>query len=343
MPNRHLSSSSRRSPRSAPLSCSCHAPAPALRAQAAPASTRLFCLDFAGDPLDRPAVADRRPSPGAPNDPRSTTSARRGRRLEDDRWRPHLASGSDGILQKLVCRRDRDLRIESRHRLCRDGGDPAARQHHPGRRRLQDHRRRPHVDARRPREARAIGRIRVHPENPDIVYVAALGDPYGPNPDRGVFKSTDGGKTWDRVLFRDEKTGAVDLVVDPKIRARLYAGLWEVFRTPHSMSSGGPGSGLFKTTDGGKTWTESDGIPACQSRCGVRSASPYRARIRVASMRSSKPRKGASSCPTMAARRGSSLTTTATFVSAPSTTRACTPTRRRRTPSTSSITVLSIH
>jgi photosystem II stability/assembly factor-like uncharacterized protein len=102
----------------------------------------------------------------------------------------------------------------------------------------------------------AIGRIRVHPTNPDIVYVAALGDPYGPNAERGVFKSTDGGKTWNRILFRDDKTGAVDLVMDPKSPDTMYAGLWEVFRTPHSMSSGGPGSGLFKTTDGGTTWTE---------------------------------------------------------------------------------------
>ena len=105
-------------------------------------------------------------------------------------------------------------------------------------------------------KTRAIGRVRIHPENPDIVYVAALGDPYGSNPDRGVFKSTDGGKTWTRVLFRNDKTGAVDLVFDPKNPDVLYAGLWDVFRTPHSLSSGGPGSGLFKTTDGGKNWTE---------------------------------------------------------------------------------------
>ena len=113
-------------------------------------------------------------------------------------------------------------------------------------------------------KTRAIARVRVHPSNPDIVYVAALGDPYGPTPERGVFKSTDGGKTWERVLFRDEKTGAVDLVFDPKSPDTLYAGLWEVFRTPHSLSSGGPGSGMFKTTDGGKTWTEltkNQGLP----------------------------------------------------------------------------------
>jgi photosystem II stability/assembly factor-like uncharacterized protein len=111
----------------------------------------------------------------------------------------------------------------------------------------------------------SIGRIRVHPTNPDVVYVAALGDPYGPNAERGVFKSTDGGKTWNNVLSRNDKTGAVDLAMDPKNPDTLYAGLWEVFRTPHSLSSGGPGSGLFKTTDGGKTWTEltkNPGLPA---------------------------------------------------------------------------------
>jgi len=105
-------------------------------------------------------------------------------------------------------------------------------------------------------KTRAIGRIRVHPTNPDIVYVAALGDPYASTPDRGVFKSIDGGKTWERVLFRDDKTGAVDLSMDAKSPDVLYAAMWQVFRTPHSLSSGGPGSGLFKSTDGGGTWTE---------------------------------------------------------------------------------------
>jgi len=110
----------------------------------------------------------------------------------------------------------------------------------------------------------AVARIRVHPTNPDIVYVAALGDPYGESPERGVFKSTDGGKTWTKSLFRDEKTGAADLSMDAAHPDVLYAGLWEVSRTPHSLSSGGPGSGLFKTTDGGSTWTEisrNSGLP----------------------------------------------------------------------------------
>jgi photosystem II stability/assembly factor-like uncharacterized protein len=102
----------------------------------------------------------------------------------------------------------------------------------------------------------SISRIRIHPSSPDTVYVAALGDPYAPNAERGVFKSTDGGKNWKRTLFRDDKTGAVDLVMDPKDPNVLYASLWEVNRTPHSLSSGGPGSGLFKSTDGGETWTE---------------------------------------------------------------------------------------
>ncbi len=110
----------------------------------------------------------------------------------------------------------------------------------------------------------AIARIRIHPANPDIVYVAALGDPYGRNDERGIFKTTDGGKTWTKSLFRDAKTGAVDLSMDAKNPDLLYAGLWEVYRTPHSLSSGGPGSGLFKTTDGGTSWvelTKNDGLP----------------------------------------------------------------------------------
>jgi photosystem II stability/assembly factor-like uncharacterized protein len=114
------------------------------------------------------------------------------------------------------------------------------------------------------RESRAIARIRIHPTNPDTVYVAALGDPYGPNRERGIFKSTDGGKSWRQTLFRDEKTGGVDLVIDSKQPDVLYATLWEVFRTPHSLSSGGPGSGLFKSTDGGENWTEltrNSGLP----------------------------------------------------------------------------------
>jgi photosystem II stability/assembly factor-like uncharacterized protein len=112
---------------------------------------------------------------------------------------------------------------------------------------------------------RAIARIRVHPKNPDLVYVVALGDPYRAGADRGIFRSNNGGKTWDKVLFRNDKTGGVDLALDPHNPDVMYAALWEAFRTPYSLSSGGPGSGLFKSIDGGSTWTEitrKAGLPA---------------------------------------------------------------------------------
>ncbi len=101
-----------------------------------------------------------------------------------------------------------------------------------------------------------IGAVRVHPRNPDIVYVAALGHLYGPNDDRGVFKTTDGGKTWKKVFFRNRNAGAVDLILDPNQPNVIYAAFWDVHRTPWSLESGGPGSGLFKSTDGGDTWTD---------------------------------------------------------------------------------------
>ena len=105
-------------------------------------------------------------------------------------------------------------------------------------------------------DTHAIGRIRIHPTDPDRVYVAALGHPFGPNPERGVFRTTDGGETWEKVLFRDERTGAVDLVMDPTDPDVLYATLWQVYRKPWRLWSGGEGSGIFKSTDGGDTWTE---------------------------------------------------------------------------------------
>lgn len=105
-------------------------------------------------------------------------------------------------------------------------------------------------------ETQAIGRIRIDPGNPDIVYAAALGHPFGNNSERGVFRSRDGGKTWQKVLYRNDRAGAVDLCVDPQKPQVLFTAIWEVFRTPYSLSSGGPGSGLFKSTDGGDNWTE---------------------------------------------------------------------------------------
>jgi photosystem II stability/assembly factor-like uncharacterized protein len=105
-------------------------------------------------------------------------------------------------------------------------------------------------------DTRQISRIRVHPKNPDIVYVAAQGHVWGPNEQRGVFRSKDGGKTWERVLHRSDKAGASDLVLDPLNPNNLYAGFWEVYRKPWTLESGGPGSGIFKSTDGGDNWTE---------------------------------------------------------------------------------------
>jgi photosystem II stability/assembly factor-like uncharacterized protein len=105
-------------------------------------------------------------------------------------------------------------------------------------------------------DTRQIPRIRIHPKNPDLVYVAALGHIFGPNDQRGVFRSKDGGKTWDRVFNRGNKAGAIDLVLDPSNPNVMYAGFWEVYRKPWTLESGGPGSGIFKSVDGGDTWTE---------------------------------------------------------------------------------------
>jgi photosystem II stability/assembly factor-like uncharacterized protein len=105
-------------------------------------------------------------------------------------------------------------------------------------------------------DTRQIPRIRVHPKNPDLVYVAALGHVWGPNEQRGVFRSKDGGKSWEKILTRGNKAGAIDLILDPSNPNIIYAGFWEVYRKPWTLESGGPGSGIFKSTDGGDTWTE---------------------------------------------------------------------------------------
>ena len=122
------------------------------------------------------------------------------------------------------------------------------------------------------KDTRHIGRIRVHPKDPDLVYVAALGHAFGANRERGVFRSSDGGDTWDLVLFKSEKAGAVDLSMDPGNPRVLYAAIWEARRTFWSMSSGGPDSGLYKSVDGGDTWTEltENGMPdGAKGRIGV--------------------------------------------------------------------------
>ncbi|HTS56259.1 MAG TPA: hypothetical protein VMH03_01845 [Terriglobales bacterium] len=104
------------------------------------------------------------------------------------------------------------------------------------------------------KDSRAIGKVIVDPRNADIVYVAALGHPFGPNTERGIFRTTDGGKSWEKVLYKDENSGGIDIAFDPHNSHILFAALWEARRTPWSLSSGGPGSGLYRSNDGGTTW-----------------------------------------------------------------------------------------
>jgi photosystem II stability/assembly factor-like uncharacterized protein len=105
------------------------------------------------------------------------------------------------------------------------------------------------------KDARHIIRIIIHPKDPNTVWVASMGHLFGPNTERGVFKTTDGGKSWRKVLFVNDQTGASDLVMEPGNTNVLYAGTWRAIRTPYSMESGGVGSGLWKSIDGGETWT----------------------------------------------------------------------------------------
>ncbi len=113
-------------------------------------------------------------------------------------------------------------------------------------------------------DSRHIPRLRIHPRNPELVYAAVLGHLFGPSSERGVFRSNDGGKSWQRVLFVNDDVGAVDLAMDPKNPRVLYATTWRVRRTPYSLESGGPGSGLWKSTDSGDSWkelTQNPGLP----------------------------------------------------------------------------------
>src|SRR2546422_825794 len=107
-------------------------------------------------------------------------------------------------------------------------------------------------------DAGQIAHVEVHPQNPDLAYVAVLGHAFGPNPTRGVFRTKDGGRTWEKVLYRNDSTGAIDLALDPVNPRILYAGLWQAVRRPWELVSGGAGSGAFKSTDGGDSWTEID-------------------------------------------------------------------------------------
>ena len=112
--------------------------------------------------------------------------------------------------------------------------------------------------------SRHIPRVRIHPKNPDLVYAAVMGDLFKPSDERGVYRSKDGGKTWERILFANRDAGAVDLIMDPNNPRILYASTWRIRRTPYSLESGGEGSALWKSTDGGDTWTNisvHEGLP----------------------------------------------------------------------------------
>ncbi|MGA9423285.1 MAG: hypothetical protein WBW61_13065, partial [Rhodanobacteraceae bacterium] len=114
------------------------------------------------------------------------------------------------------------------------------------------------------RDTHTITGIVVDPKNPDIVYASSMGHVFKPNAERGVFKSGDGGKHWTKILFVDERTGAINLVMDPRNPDVLYAAMWQAYRTPWQLSSGGPGSGLYKTSDGGAHWqnlSHNPGLP----------------------------------------------------------------------------------
>lgn len=115
------------------------------------------------------------------------------------------------------------------------------------------------------KNARHIPRVRIHPKNPDLVYAAVMGDLYKPTTERGVYRSKDGGKTWEKILYANANAGAVDLTFDPNNPRILYASTWRIRRTPYSLESGGEGSALWKSTDGGDTWTNisgNEGLPS---------------------------------------------------------------------------------
>ena len=191
-----------------------------------------------------------------------------GRRLEVDERRAHVRAG----LRRAAGPRDRRPRrrpADARRRLGRDGRGEPAQQHLARRRRLPDPRRREDVDERRPREDGADPPDPPPPARPETAWACAVGPAWSDGTERGVFRTTDGGKSWKKVLHVDEKTGCADLALDPGNPDHLLAAMWDFRRTPHIFRSGGPGSGLHVTWDGGESWTklgEKEGRPEGAAR-----------------------------------------------------------------------------
>ncbi|HVT59981.1 MAG TPA: glycosyl hydrolase [Thermoanaerobaculia bacterium] len=131
------------------------------------------------------------------------------------------------------------------------------------------------------KETQHVARVVVHPSNPDLVYAAAFGHAWGANPERGIYRSRDGGKSWQRVLFVDDRTGASDLAIDPNNPRILYAAFWQAYRSPWSIESGGPGGGLYRSTDGGDSWKRlAGGLPeGIVGRIGVAVSAPRAGRV----------------------------------------------------------------
>ena len=181
-------------------------------------------------------------------------------------------------------------------------------------------------------QTRNIGKIRVHPTNPDIVYVAAFGHALGPNQDRGLYRSNDGGENWDRVLFRSDKAGAIELSIDPTNPRILYATFWEAFAGPYWSAAVRAARSSARST-AAIAGTTSAATRVCRRDVSARSGSQPRRRSRVASGRWSSTRMARSTAPTTTAHLGEGLAKTATCASAPGTTTTSMPIRPTPIPS----------